>query len=211
MIKRILLVIAVSLITKISYSQSLSIESSTGGFAFIPSFASTDPHFILNANTNLEHRLSGHLISNIRMENGLPRNLILIGRYKLVDQKLKVILGFHLPAFQIKDDYTVNSFIAQEITTSYSISEAVIIGTYFLHGEGRNFDFNGNLLSFNSSLNSGNFNFLTQFYLVNIDNTKGVAQTIAYKLNDKFSLKAFATKIVTSGDFKWTLGLKYNL
>jgi len=211
MIKRILITTVLVLIAKISVAQSLSIEANTGGFSFIPAFASTDPHFILNVSTSTDHRLSGHLISNIRMENGMPRNMIFISRYKLVDQKLKVILGYHLPAFQIKDDYTIDSFKALEITTIYPVTNSFTLGTYFLHGEGRNFDFNANLLSFNGSYNKGKFNFLTQYYFLDLDNVKGIAETINYKLNDKFYLKAFFNHTFSNGDFKWTLGLRYHL
>ncbi len=192
-------------------AQSGSIEASTGGFSFVPAFASTDPHFILNLNTNERNRLSGHIISNIRMENGIPRNLIIIGRYKLIDQKLKVVVGYHLPALQIKDDFTVDSFRGQEMTALYPITNSFIFSTFFLHGEGTNFDFNANLLSFNGVYIKKNFNFLTQFYFLNLENTKGMSETITYKINNKFSLRGFVNKTLTDGDTKWTLGLKYNL
>jgi len=53
--------------------------------------------------------------------------------------------------------------------------------------------------------------FLTQAYVLDMDNTYGMAETIAYKLSNQFSLKAFATKIISSGELKWTVGVKYNL
>jgi len=53
--------------------------------------------------------------------------------------------------------------------------------------------------------------FLTQAYVLDMDNTYGMAETIAYKLSNQFSLKAFAAKIISSGELKWTVGVKYNL
>ena len=210
-IKKLLLLSAFVLIAKISFGQYASIEASTGGFSFIPAFASSEPHFILTAGTSSKHRLSAHLLTNIRMENGLPRNFILISRYRLIDQKLKMNVGIYLPAFQITDDYTVNSFFTQDVSISYPISESVTIGTFYLHGKGRNFYHNSNFLSFNTTVIKGKMSYLTQAYVLDMDNTYGMSETLAYTLNEKFSLKAFATKIISSGEFKWTVGLKYNL
>lgn len=194
-----------------TFAQSGTIEANTGGFSFIPAFASTNPHFILNLNTNNKKRLSGHIISNIRMQNGIPTNIIFIGRYKVIDQKFKLIVGYHIPAVQINDDFTVKSFRAQEITASYPLTNSFTFSTFFLHGEGTNFDFNANLFCFNGSYNKKNFNFLTQYYLLNLDNTYGVSETISYKLSNKFSLKGFINKTLSNGDTKWTLGLNYKL
>jgi hypothetical protein len=211
MIKRILLISVFVLISKISFAQYASIEASTGGFSFIPAFASKDPHFIATAGTSSKHRLSAHLLTNLRMENGVPRNLVIISRYRLIDQKLKMNVGVYIPAFQITDDYTVNSFFSQDVTVTYPISESVTIGTFYLHGKGRNFDHNSNFLSLNTTVVKGKMSFLTQAYVLDMDNTYGMAETLAYKLSDQFSLKAFATKIISSGEFKWTVGVKYNL
>lgn len=88
------------------HAQYGSVELSSGGFSFVPNFTSEDPHFILNMGTSSEKRLSAHLLSLVRTENLVPRNAILITRYQLLDQRFKLSVGTHLPAFQINDDYS---------------------------------------------------------------------------------------------------------
>ena len=107
--------------------------------------------------------------------------------------------------------YTVNSFFSQDVTITYPISKSLTIGTFYHHGKGRNFDHNSNFLSLNTTVVNGKMSFLTQAYVLDMDNTYGMAETIAYKLSNQFSLKAFATKIISSGELKWTVGVKYNL
>lgn len=208
---KILIAIIVFLFSINTHAQSASIEASTGGFSFIPAFTSQDPHLIINAGTNDNKRLSFHLLSTIRLSNLTPRGVVFISRYKLIDKKLKVIIGVHLPAIQISQDYLVNTFFAQELTTSYELSKSVTIGTFYLHGKGQNNDFEANLFAFNTTINKGDFSFLTQLYGLDLDNTYGVSETISYKINKNFDIRGFANKTISNGKFNWTLGARYNL
>jgi hypothetical protein len=90
--------------------------------------------------TSSEKRLSAHLLSLVRTENLVPRNAILITRYQLLNRRFKFSVGTHLPAFQINDDYTVDSFFAQEVLTDYQINEHWAVRSMYLHGKGRNLD-----------------------------------------------------------------------
>lgn len=208
--KTLIVIIAV-LFSTFSHAQSASFEASTGGFSFIPAFTSEDPHLIINAGTNDNKRITFHLLSTIRLSNLIPRSVVFISRYKLIDKRLKVTIGIHLPALQISKDYLVDTFFAQELITSYDISKKVSIGTFYLHGKGQNNDFEVNFLAFNTTLVQGNFNFATQLYGLDLDNTYGVSETITYKINKNFDVRGFANKTISNGKFNWTLGARYNL
>ena len=90
--------------------------------------------------TSSKKRLSAHLLSLVRIENLVPRNAILITRYQLLDRRFKLSVGTPLPAFQISDDYTVDSIFAQEALTDYQINEGWAVRSMYLHGKGRNLD-----------------------------------------------------------------------
>ncbi len=206
-----LLVIITTLFCTFAHAQSASFEASTGGFSFIPAFTSEDPHLIINAGTNENKKLSFHLLSTIRLSNLTPRSVVFISRYKVIDKKLKVNIGIHLPALQISEDYLVDTFFAQELITSYELSKSVSIGSFYLHGKGRNNDFEANFLAFNTTVNKGNFSFVSQLYGLDVDNTYGVSETITYKINKNIAARGFANKTISNGKFNWTLGLRYNL
>ena len=50
----------------LSFAQTGSIEVNTGGFSFIPAFTSREPNLIINAGTNPQKRLTGHLMYMMR-------------------------------------------------------------------------------------------------------------------------------------------------
>lgn len=208
--KKLIIIIAF-LFSTFAHAQYANFEVSTGGFSFIPAFTSEDPHIIVNAGTNDSKRLSFHLLSTIRLNNLNPRGVVFISRYKLVDKKLKVNIGIHLPAIQINDEFQVDAFFAQELIASYELSKKVSIGTFYLHGKGKNNDFGANFLAFNTKMVQGDFSFLSQLYGLDMDNTYGVSETIAYKINNHIDIKAFANKTISDGKFNWTLGVRYNL
>lgn len=210
MTKKILIII-VLLFSTFLHAQYTNIEVSTGGFSFIPAFTSEDPHIIVNAGTNESKPLSFHLLSTIRLNNLNPRSIVFISRYKLVDKKIKINIGIHLPAIQINDEFQVSTFFAQELITNYELSKKVSIGTFYLHGKGKNNDFEANFLALNTNIVLGNFSFLSQLYGLDMDNTYGVSETIVYKLNNHVSVKAFTNKTISDGKFNWTLGVRYNL
>jgi NADH:ubiquinone oxidoreductase subunit B-like Fe-S oxidoreductase len=50
----------------LSFAHTGSIEVNTGGFSFIPAFTSREPNLIINAGTNPQKRLTGHLMYMMR-------------------------------------------------------------------------------------------------------------------------------------------------
>lgn len=208
---KIVLIIIICFFGPFLRAQTASFEASTGGFSFIPSFTSEDPHLIINAGTNDSKKLSFHLLSTIRLSNLIPRAVVFISRYKLVDKRLKVIAGIHMPALQISNDYTVAAFFAQELITSYKLSKIVSIGTFYLHGSGQNNDFEANLLVLNSTIIKGNFNFFTQLYGLDLNKTYGISETITYTITKNIDLRGFVNKTISNGKFNWTIGARYNL
>lgn len=200
---KILILIISFLFSTLAHAQYANFEASTGGFSFIPAFTSNSPHLIINAGTNESKRLSFHVLSTVRLSNLTPRGVVLISRYKLIDKKLKVNVGVHLPAIQINNDYLVDTFFAQELITGYELSKNVSVGAFYLHGKGKNNDFKANFLSFNTNIIQGNFSFLSQLYGLDMDKTYGVSETITYKINKNIDVKGFANKTISDG--------KYNL
>lgn len=208
---KILIAIIAFLFSTFAHAQYANIEASTGGFSFIPAFTSDDPHFVINAGTNENKALSFHLLSTVRMSNFTPRGVVFISRYKLVDKKFKATVGIHLPAIQISDDYHVDTFFAQEFIASYPVSKNVSIGAFYLHGKGKNNDFEANFLAFTTNIVKGDFSFLSQAYVLDLDHTYGVSETISYKMSKNIDLRGFANKTLSDGKFTWTLGARYNL
>lgn len=208
---KVLIAIITFLFSTFAHAQYANIEASTGGFSFIPAFTSDDPHFVINAGTNENKALSFHLLSTVRMSNYTPRGTVFISRYKLIDKKLKATVGIHLPAIQISDDYHVDTFFAQEFIASYPVSKNVSIGTFYLHGKGKNNDFEANFLAFTTNIVKGDFSFLSQAYVLDLDHTYGVSETISYKMSKNMDLRGFANKTLSDGKFTWTLGARYNL
>ncbi len=66
-------------------AQTGSAEISSGGFSFIPAFTSKEPNLILNAETNSNYKLTGHLIYMVRLRSFTQNGVVLISRYKLID------------------------------------------------------------------------------------------------------------------------------
>jgi hypothetical protein len=194
-----------------AHAQYANIEASTGGFSFIPAFTSEDPHYVINAGTNENKAFSFHLLSTIRMSNFTPRGVVFISRYKLIDQKLKASIGIHLPAIQISDANSVDTFFAQEFIANYPISKKVTIGTFYLHGKGKNNDFEANFLAFNTNIVQGKFSFLSQAYVLDLNHTYGISETISYQMSKNIDLRGFSNKTLSDGKFTWTLGARYNL
>ncbi|MEY2793399.1 MAG: hypothetical protein RJA76_1391 [Bacteroidota bacterium] len=192
-------------------SQVGSIELSTGGFSFIPAFTSKEPNIIINAGTNQSKRLTGNIMFMTRVKSMTPNTVVIMTRYKLINKKFKTILGIHLPAMQITPDYSVTSFFGQELATSYPISKKWNIGTFFLHGQGRNSNFEALLLAGNASYSKDKWGLLSQAYYLNVGKLTGVAETLTYNMNKTFQLKGFANYTITDGSFIGTVGINCRL
>ena len=152
------------------YSQYGSIEINTGGFSFIPIFTSEKPHIILRAGTNNKKRFSVNLL-NLTSISGLnPSNLSLISRYRIVNkEKIKIDIGIHLPAFRVDENQEYKSRIVQESNIIYSINSKTKLSLLYIHGEGRNFNFNVNFLTLNFQKTLNKFMLNSQLYVLNID------------------------------------------
>ncbi|AWL10494.1 hypothetical protein HME7025_02654 [Aquirufa nivalisilvae] len=195
----------------LSPAQTGSIEVSSGGFSFIPAFTSREPNLILNAGTNPKKRLSAHIMYMVRMKSITPTGIVLISRYKLINQKFKAIVGLHFPAMQVSENYQVTSIFGQELTLSYPIANNVLLGAFFLHGKGRNNDFKATFSSVHANYQRNKWNFLTQMYYLDLGDLTGVAETISYDINTHFQAKAFVNFTPKDQFFISTVGLKYTL
>ncbi len=202
------LILAVAFFTFQVNAQYGSVELSSGGFSFIPDFTSRDPHFILRAGTGTGGRLSAHFLSLIRTDNLTPRTVIFITRYQLIDKRFKLSVGTHLPGFQIKDDFTVDSFFGQEALTTYRVNDKWSIRSMYLHGKGRNLDLEMNFFTSGAAYAKGKINTYSQFWILDLDNAVGISQSVEYQLAPHYSLRLFANQTLTGEkDFIATIGL----
>jgi hypothetical protein len=192
-------------------AQTGSIEMSTGGFSFIPAFTSKEPNIIINASTNPKKRLTGSLLYMMRMKSMTPTTVALFTRYRFIDKKFKAIVGIHIPAFQMTEDYEVTSFFGRELTLAYPLNDKWNVGSFILNGNARNTDFKVTLVSGNSNYHHKKWNLLTQGYYLTVGDLTGVAETISYDINKHFQAKAFGNYTLTDGQVIATVGLKYNL
>jgi hypothetical protein len=209
--KQLLAICLIILSIGSSKAQTGSIEMSTGGFSFIPAFTSKEPNLIINAGTNPKRRLTGNLMYMMRMKSMTPTTVVLITRYKFIDRKFKAIIGIHMPAFQMTEDYAVTSFFGRELTLNYPVSKNLSVGSFILNGQARNTDFKVTLISGNTNYRHKNWGFLSQGYYLSIGDLTGVAETITYDIDKHFQAKAFGNYTVTDGQVIGTVGIKYTL
>jgi len=188
-------------------AQYANAEISSGGFSFIPAFTDINPNLIIRAGTGNKSLMSAHMIGNIRLNSMNPRGFIFITRAKIIDKQFKLTAGIHLPAIQIDEEFHVDTFFAQELIASYKLSDHWSLSSMYLHGKGRNNDLEINLMTFNAQFSYKRFLFLTQLYLLDLDQTYGLAENITYKLTKKIDIRGFANSTISNGDFKWTIGL----
>jgi hypothetical protein len=209
--KQLLAICLIILSIGSSKAQTGSIEMSTGGFSFIPAFTSKEPNLIINAGTNPKRRLTGNLMYMMRMKSMTPTTVVLITRYKFIDRKFKAIIGIHMPAFQMTEDYAVTSFFGRELTLNYPVSKNLSVGSFILNGQARNTDFKVTLISGNTNYRHKNWGFLSQGYYLSIGDLTGVAETISYDIDKHFQAKAFGNYTLTDGQVIGTVGIKYTL
>jgi hypothetical protein len=209
--KQLLLVFCLILISISLNAQTGSIEMSSGGFSFIPAFTSKEPNIIVNASTNPKRRLTGSLMYMMRMKSMTPTTVALFTRYRFIDRKFKAIVGIHIPAFQMTEDYGVTSFFGRELTMIYPINEKWNVGSFILNGNARNTDFKVTLISGNTNYHHKKWNLLTQGYYLSVGDLTGVAETITYDLTMHFQAKAFGNYTLTDGQAIATVGLNYKL
>lgn len=193
------------------YAQTGSIEMSTGGFSFIPAFTSKEPNIIINASTNPKRRLTASMMYMMRIKSMTPTTVALFTRYRFIDRKFKAIVGIHIPAFQMTEQYKVTSFFGRELTMVYPINEKWNVGSFILNGNARNTDFKVTLVSGNTNFRHKKWGLLTQAYYLSVGELTGVAETITFDLNKHFQAKAFGNYTITDGKAIATVGLNYKL
>lgn len=194
-------------------SQYGSIELNTGGFSFIPLFTSDKPHFILRAGTNDKKRFSLNLINLIMMDGFHPANYSLITRYKLIDKKFKLKVGFHLLGYRLFENEEYKARHVGEVRASFSINPNTNLLFLYLHGEGKNFEMSNNFYSvyFRKKINKlvTNSQLYILFTSLQLDSSYGIAQKISYQLKDKISLNFFINKSLTDDIFNKTFGIQF--
>ena len=196
------------------FSQYGSVELSTGGFSFIPAFTDPNPNINFNAGTGNRKLISAYMIGSIRMNTLNLRSLFFVTQIKILDKKLKKLKlsgGVVFPLIQIDDDDTVNTYFSQRIAANYPVSKKILLNTTYIHGKGINNDLEINLFSLSGILQQNKFSFTTQLYYLDLDTTYGIAETINYRLSSSFDLRGFMNQTLSSNQFIWTLGLRYNL
>ena len=194
-------------------SQYGSIELNTGGFSFIPLFTSDKPHFILRAGTNDKKRFSLNLINLIMMDGFHPANYSLITRYKLIDKKFKLKVGFQLPGYRLFENEEYKARYVGQVRASFSINPNTNLLFLYLYGEGKNFEMSNNFYSvyfrkkFNKLVTNSQLYIL--FTSLQLDSSYGIAQKISYQLKDKISLNFFINKSLTDDIFNKTFGIQF--
>jgi len=142
------------------------------------------------------------------------RSLFFVTQIKLLDKKskkLKLLGGIVFPLIQIEEDNTVNAYFSQRISANYLLSKKSILNATYIHGKGTNNDLEINLFSLSGIINQNKFSFTTQLYYLDLQSTYGIAETINYRLSSRFDLRGFLNQTVSSNQFIWTIGLRYNL
>ena len=196
------------------FTQYGRVELSSGGFSFIPAFTDSAPNVIINAGTGNKKLISAYMIGNVRMNTLNLRSLFFVTQIKLLDKKskkLKLSGGIVFPLIQIEEDFTVNAYFSQRISANYLLSKKTILNATFIHGKGTNNDLEINLYSLSGIIKQNKFSFTTQLYYLDLQNTYGIAETINYQLSSRFDLRGFLNQTLSSDEFIWTLGVRYNL
>jgi hypothetical protein len=192
-----------------------SLELNSGGFSFIPLFTSNKPHIILRAGTDDKKRWSLNLINLIMMDGMSPANYSLITRYRLIDKKIKLNIGFQMPGYRIFENEDLRSRSVQEVRLYYPINKKTNLLFFYMHGEGKNFEMNNNFYSLYYMKTIGNWRTSTQGYLLfsslsATNPSSGLAQTVSYLLDKKIKLNLFVNKSFTSDTFNKTVGLEFS-
>lgn len=196
------------------HSQYGSIELNTGGFSFIPLFTSNKPHFILRAGTNDKKRLSLNLINLVMMDGFHPVNYSLITRYKLIDKKFKLTIGFQLPGYRLFENEEYKARQVESVRASLYLNPKTNLLFLYLHAEGKNFDMRNNFYSLYFRKKFNSFVTVSQFYILftslEPNSSYGIAQKISYKLKEKISLNFFINKSLTNEVFNKTFGVQFH-
>ena len=148
------------------------------------------------------------------MDGFHPANYSLISRYKLIDKKFKLKIGFQLPGYRLFENEEYKARHVEEVRASFSINHNTDLLFLYIHGEGKNFFMNNNFYSIYFRKSFKKLVTTSQLYILftNLkpESTHGIAQKISYQLKDKISLNFFINKSLTDEVFNNTFGIQFN-
>jgi hypothetical protein len=220
--------------SKNEYHFSGSISTTNNGISFIPTFSLGKPAAIFNLS------LGGKKISfepefRVSLE-GKPWSMILWWRYKLLnDDKFKFTIGGH-PALSFKSvvadvagiqttTIQAQRYLAGELSTNYSLSKDVSVGTYYLYSRGieSNSTQNTHFLTLNSSFSNIKLSekvalrFSPQVYYLKMDTKDGffVSSSLTLsKKNSPISISGLINKVIRTDintkQFVWNASVAYS-
>lgn len=147
------------------------------------------------------------------MDGFHPANYSLITRYKLIDKKFKLKVGFQLPGYRLFENEEYKSRHVEEVRASYSLNQNTDLLFLYLHGEGKNFEMSNNFYSIYFRKKYNRLIADSQFYILftslEPDSSMGIAQKISYQLRKKISLNFFINKSLTNEVFNRTFGIQF--
>lgn len=211
-----------------------TISATSEGISIVPALSLGKPAGLVNM--SMGKRLTFEPDLRFSMD-GKPWSFLFWLRYDLVElEKFNVRIGGH-PAVNFapktavingveREIITARRFLAGELSTSYSLSKQVSVGTYYLYGHGfeTSVPAHTHYLSVNSNivdiLSVEDF-FLTlspQFYYLNIDRENGFYAASGVSLGKTgipFSISAFYNQTIQSDisgspDVLWNVSLNYS-
>ncbi len=222
--------------TEKTYHFDGDVSITNNGFSLIPTFSLGDPALITTMS------IGGNRFSfdpQFRFDlNGLrPWSFIFIWRYKLIDnEKFELKLGAHLPAIAFrKESYVSNGntetrlipsrFITPEVTPTYTISDHVGVGMYYLFGIGLEKENQTKYTHFISArayvtdIYLGKtlyIDWVPQFYYLTLDGTDGTYFSHTLTLNhDKWPvyistmMNVELSSEINTKNFDWSINLGY--
>jgi hypothetical protein len=214
-----------------------NVSVSNNGFSFIPTFNLGKPAAIATLSIGGD-RFSFDPQFRFDLDGLRPWSFIFIWRYKVIKtDRWMVRAGLHLPAIAFRtrevdhngimvEEVYAQRFMTPELTTSYTISDRLSIGTYYIYGRGLEKEGQSKNTHF-MSLQFGvrdiriseqvYLNWNPELYYLDIDGADGVyvAQnlTLTHK-KSPFSISSMMNKgidtTINSGNLDWNISLTYS-
>jgi len=243
LIKVVLLLLVLLNLTPYAFSQNSSGSGldfsgdatiTTQGISIVPALSLGKPAAIFNLSIGKRLRFEPDLRFSLE---GKPWSFLFWFRYDLFNtDKFKLRIGAHPAINFITESAKINGatrdmiearrFVAGELNSSYSITNNVSAGIYYLHGHG--FDpatpANTDYISFKSNISDIHLfqdfllTFNPQFYYLKIDKTGGfyIASGVTLSKNNvPLSISAFYNKAlqtdILSSNILWNISLTYTL
>jgi len=219
---------------KTEYHFSGSVSATNNGISFIPTFSLGKPAAIFNLSLGGK-KLSFEPEFRASLE-GKPWSLILWWRYKLLnDDKFKFTIGGH-PALSFKNvvadvagiqtsTIQAQRYLAGELSSNYSLSKDISIGTYYLYSHGIESSAiqNTHFLTLNSSFSDIKLSkelamrFSPQVYYLKMDSKDGFffsSSLTLSKKNSPISISGLINKIIKTDivtkPFVWNATIAYS-